>query len=48
MLIEPSSEDAQNILPPVYRVEVLSEKASDATMLDTLDRLESPLGAIPG
>ena len=33
-------------MPPVYRVEVLAAE-SDGNFLETLESLESPLGAIP-
>ena len=47
MLIEPSSEDELSVLPPVYRVEIQADDSSSANLLETLDRIESPLGAIP-
>ena len=34
-------------MPPVYRVEVLAGAGSDSELIQTLDCLESPLGAIP-
>lgn len=49
MLIEPSVEVASSILPPVYRVEVLSgTTAEDSELLGNLAALQQPLGSIPG
>ena len=45
MLLEPTAEDDQNVLPPVYRVEVLATN-SDRDLIQTLDCLENPLGAV--
>lgn len=48
MLLEPSAADAESLLPPIYRVEVIPMAAqSSSDLLSTLDCLSSPLGAIP-
>ena len=45
MLLEPSAEDADRLLPPLYQVEVLAPDSTN-DLLQTLDCLPSPLGAL--
>ena len=44
MLLEPTSEQ---ILPPVYKVELLPSQEQESNLMQTLDQLPAPLGAIP-
>ena len=46
MLIEPAAEDAESMLPPLYCVEILEQAQDGGDLLQTLDQLPAPLGAM--
>ena len=51
MLLEPSMQSANQVLPPLYRVQVQSElrevQGDETCLLDCLTNMQSPLGAVP-